>query len=339
MTVNAGIVGYGLAGRVFHAPLLAPAGLRLAAIATSQTEAPARAHPEARLHETPEALFADAGVDLVILATPTPTHGPLAMAALAAGKHVVVDKPFATSAAEADAMIAAAKDAGRMLTCFQNRRWDGDFLTVRKLVEDGTLGEVHDYRAHFDFYKPQPADRWQDRPGPGVGAHFDLGTHLLDQATTLFGTPDWVEGEALTQRPGGGAPDAFHMRLGWGTRRGTLSASYFAPDFSARYVLQGDKGSFRKRHMDAQEAQLKGGIAPGDTRYGVEDPTRHGLLTEPSGRTRRVETTRGDWPAFYRGVRAAIEDGAPPSVDPAEARRTIALIEAVAASPGQRVTL
>ncbi len=344
MTLKAGIVGYGLAGKVFHAPLLPAAGIELAAVASSDPDKVHGDHPGLRVHPTPQALFADDSLDLVILTTPTPTHAALAIEALGAGKRVVIDKPFATSTAEADGIIAAAETAGRIATCFQNRRWDGDFLTLRALIEADRLGPIHAYEAHFEFYKPRPRDRWQERPGPGIGVHFDLGAHLIDQALVLFGQPDWVEGEALIQRPGGQIPDTFFARLAFGTLRATLTGSYFSPDFRSRCVAQGARGGWRKWHMDIQESQLRAGMTPLDDGFGVEPAAHHGTLTTyPQGKLHeeRIATLPGTHQEFYRQLRQAIETGAPPPVTARQARNTIRVIEALVKSgeTGTRVAL
>ena len=258
MAVKAGIVGYGLAGKVFHAPLLPAAGIELHAVASSKPDAVAADHPDAVVYATPEEMFADPQINLVILASPTPTHTPLSIKALEAGKHVIVDKPFAATVADADAMISAAETAGKILTCFQNRRWDSDFLTLRKLIDEGALGAVQSFQSHFEFFKGEMQDRWQEKPAPGVGVQFDLGAHQVDQALQLFGRPQWVEGEAIVQRAGGAVADRFHLRLGYaGALRVQIYCSYVSPDFRTKYVVQGDQGAYRKYHMDIQEPQLR----------------------------------------------------------------------------------
>ena len=345
MTVKAGIVGYGLAGRVFHAPLLPAAGIDLYAVASSRPDAVNADHPEAIVYATPEELFADPEVDLVILASPTPTHTPLAIKALEAGKHVIVDKPFAATVADADAMIAAAEKAGRILTCFQNRRWDSDFLTVRKLMDEGALGEVHSFQSHFEFFKGETVDRWQEKAAPGVGVQFDLGAHQVDQALVLFGRPKWVEGEAVIQRPQGEVADTFFLRMGYdGPLRVQIYCSYVSPDFRTKYVVQGDQGAYRKYHMDIQEPQLREGMTPLDAGFGVEPKERHGVLTRV--RNGKVfneicPTERGTQQEIYVQLRKAIEDGGDPPVLPSEARMTIEVIEAGVRSgeTGQRVIL
>ena len=341
MALKAGLAGFGLAGRVFHAPLLPAAGIELAAVASSRAGEIATHHPEAAVYATPEEMFADARLDLVIIATPTPTHADLAKAALAAGKHVIVDKPFAPTAEEAAEMFAAAEAAGRILTCFQNRRWDGEFLTLKQLMAEGTLGDIHEFQSNFSFYKPEAdAARWQDQALPGVGVHYDLGTHVIDQAVALFGRPDWVEGEARVTRPGGAVPDKFFCRLGFGGMRAVLSGSYYEPDFRSKYLVHGGKGSYRKWHMDIQESQLRDGMMPGDEGFGVETQDRWGEVTS-GGETRRQTTVTGCHHQIYVDLVRAIETGSAPAVKPEEVITTLQIIEAMVISgeTGQRVAL
>lgn len=341
MAIKAGLAGFGLAGRVFHAPLLEVAGITLASVASSRTEEIKAAHPQARVVATPEALFADPELDLIILATPTPTHVALAKAALAAGKHVIVDKPFAPTAAEAREMFAAAEAAGKVLTCFQNRRWDGEFLTLKALISNGTLGDIHQFQSNFSFFKPDASpDKWQAQALPGVGVHYDLGTHVIDQAVALFGRPDWVEGEALVQRPGGVVPDYFLCRLGYGDMRCLLTGGYFEPDFRSKYVVQGSGGAYRKWHMDVQEGQLRQGLAPGDVGFGEETQDRWGDLTT-GGQTRKQPTATGCHHQVYVDLVRAIETGSAPVVKPDEVVTTLEIIEAMVLSgqEGRRVVL
>jgi len=345
-----GLVGYGLGGRVFHAPLYAAAGVELVAVASSDADKVHADFPGVTVHPTPQALFADERVELVDLASPSPTHGPLMLEALAAGRHVLSDKPFTVSVAEADQVIAAAKRGGRTVACYQNRRRDADFLTLKKLIADGTLGDITRYEARFDRWAPVVKDRWQERHGPGVGIHFDLGAHLIDQALALFGLPDWVSGDLQRLRPDSdpehGIFDAFHARMGLGEVRIDLGATLSAPDDRLRYLVQGTRGGWRKEHLDPQEDQLRfEGIGPTDERYGYESPERHGTLTgfDESGAqvTCRVPSERGDWASFYTELAASIRDGSPPPVTAHQARDTIRVIEAIVESSriGARVNL
>ena len=339
MALRAGLAGFGLAGRVFHAPLLPAANITLGAVASSRSEEIKAAHPEAAVYGSPEEMFADPSLDLIIIATPTPTHAELAKMALAAGKHVIVDKPFAPTAVEAREMFAAAEAAGKILTCFQNRRWDGEFLTLKQLIAEDKLGAIHQFQSNFSFFKPDAnPDKWQDQALPGVGVHYDLGTHVIDQAVALFGRPDWVEGEALVQRQGGAVPDYFLCRLGYGDMRCLLTGGYFEPDFRSKYMVQGAKGAYRKWHMDVQEGQLRQGLMPGDAGFGKETQDRWGDLTT-GGETRKQPTVTGCHHQIYVDLAQAIETGTAPAVKPAEVITTLEIIEAMVVSgqEGRRI--
>lgn len=344
MAVRVGLIGYGLAGSVFHAPLFPAAGLELTAVVSSRVEQIKADYPDAKIYAAPSDLFADEDIDLVVIAAPSDQHAPLLMAALAAGKHVVSDKPFTATVAEADAVIAASENANRIASCFQNRRWDSDFLTLCKLVAEGRLGEITSYRAHFEFYRPNVTEAWRDYAAPARGIHYDLGAHLIDQALVLFGTPDWVSADITVQRPGGRVEDGFHIRMGKGKKRIDLFSTYLAPDFSTRYAVHGSQGSFVKRHMDVQEAQLRSGMTPLDEGYGVE-PEDHWAevtsLVDGAPVSRREPSVRGAHHLYYRGIREAIEQGTRPPVLAEEARETIRVIEAAKRSSdeGRRITL
>ena len=317
MTIRVALLGRGMAGTVFHAPLIrAVPALELAAIAGSADAEAAIAAPD---------------VDLVVVATPNLTHFPLAAAALEAGKHVVVDKPFAISLAEADALIALAAAKRRMLTVFHNRRWDGDFLTVRHLVGSGALGKIRLFEAHWDRFRPVPRPGWREEQAAGAGLLWDLGPHLIDQALVLFGRPDHVSGEVATQREGARADDYFDLTLRYGTMRARLSASTLVAEPRPRFAIHGDAASFVKYGLDPQETALKDGAAPLDPGFGRVGPGQDGILTRAGGGREPVATLPGRYAAFYEAVAAAIRDGAPPPVDPLDAREGIRIVAAVRA--------
>jgi len=279
----------------------------------------------------PAGLIADPDIDLIVVSTPNHSHYPLAKAALEAGKHVVIDKPFAVTLGEADALIALAKANERMLTVFHNRRWDGDFLTVRKLLASGRLGEVMRYEAHWDRFRPAIKPGWKEEAGPGTGVLGDLGPHLIDQALLLFGRPDVVAGDLEMQRAQTAVEDYFAINLRYGKKRVILTSSLLAAAPRPRFGLYGTEGSFVKYGLDPQEPQTVAGMSPGDPAFGVEDPRWHGTLTLADGTTERIPTERGHYLAFYDAVAAAILDGAAAPVDPADARAGLAIIERVRA--------
>lgn len=328
-TVNVALVGYGYVGKTFHAPLIAATpGLRLGVVVSSDPAKVAADHPEARVVPDLEAALADPAIELVVIATPNALHAPQALAALAAGKHVVVDKPFAVTAAEAREMADAAARAGRLLSVFHNRRWDSDFLTLSQLIAEGALGEIVQYESHFDRFRPVVRDRWRERAGPGAGAWMDLGPHLLDQALVLFGEPLAIAADIAIQRPGAGADDYFHVTLRYPTLRVILHGSLLTAANDLRLAVHGTGGSFVKQGLDPQEAQLLAGMIPGAPGWGRD--SRHGILTTVRDGAQihaEVDPEPADYRLFYAGVRQAIVADAPSPVPVEQALRVMTLLE------------
>jgi scyllo-inositol 2-dehydrogenase (NADP+) len=312
--IRVGLAGYGLAGSVFHAPLIrACERMELSAVLTSR-DAPERV-------ETVEALLERS--DLVVVATPNATHAGIARAALNAGKHVVIDKPFALGPEEAGALIALAAERGRLLTVFQNRRWDSDFLTVQKLLP--RLGEIMLFEAHWDRFRPAIKPGWRETPEAGAGVLNDLGSHLIDQALLLFGMPDAIGADVLAQRPGAQVDDYFDLALHYAERRVCLRCSTLVANPRPRFAVHGTGGSYVKHGLDPQEAQLKAGMDPRAPDFGINQ--RDGTLALPDGSAETVPTERGDYRAFYEAVADALIDGAPVPVDPAGPRDGLLLID------------
>ncbi|KAF1694585.1 oxidoreductase [Pseudoxanthomonas koreensis] len=338
-TLDVALLGFGLSGRVFHAPLIAATpGLRLHTVVSSDPARVAAAHPLARVLADPDAAFADPDIDLVVVATPNDTHAPLALAALAAGKHVVVDKPFALDLAEAQAMIEAAHRADRRLSVFHNRRWDADFLALRGLLDRGTLGAVAELHSHFDRFRPQVPDRWRDRAGPGSGLWYDLGPHLVDQALQLFGPPLAVSADLALQREGAQAVDYFHVQLRYARLRVLLHAGALVPGHDLRFAVHGNGGSWIKHGLDPQEDALRGGAIPGGAGWG-HDP-RPGTLLRVGVDGSVVEADSpappGDYLAYYAGIRDAIALDAPLPVSAGDALLVMEVIEAGLRSNAER---
>lgn len=340
MGVRAGILGYGLAGRLLHSPLIADAGIEVAAIATKRIDEANSDFPDAIVEALPEAVIARDDLDLIVVATPSFLHAPHARDALESGKHVVIEKPFATSSAEALALVKLAAAKKRLLCCFQNRRWDADFLTVRKLLAEGLLGDISLYQMRWDRYRPARREDWRDGEVPGAGAVFDLGSHLIDQALALFGTPDWLQADLARQRENQFADDCFEIRMGKGEMRISLGSSTLAADGARFMRLLGKNGAFYKAGLDPQEPKLRAREKP-SADFGVEDEAAWGRITTPDGAVRAYASEAGDWRSFYRAVRASIETGAPAPVPSQESARLIGVIEAVfeSAKTGQRVEL
>ncbi|KAF1723212.1 oxidoreductase [Pseudoxanthomonas wuyuanensis] len=328
-TLQVALIGYGFVGKVFHAPLIAHTeGLNLHTVVSRQPDVVAAAFPQVRIVAEADAAFADPAVDLVVIAAPNSAHAPLAEAALRHGKHVVVDKPFTVTLAEAQSVLAHAERSGRVLSVFQNRRWDADFLTVRKLIASGRLGEVAEFHSHFDRFRPRVADRWRERDEPGGGLWFDLGPHLLDQALQLFGMPQAIFADLAQQRAAAKTVDYFNVLLRYPRRRVVLHAGSLVPASGLRFAVHGTRGSYLKHGLDGQEDRLRAGGMPGEPGWGTD--TQPGQLTVDEGgtlRTGSVASVPGDYREYYRGMRAAIMDGRPPPVTPQEALEVMGLIE------------
>ena len=330
--LNVCLVGYGLAGRVFHAPTIsATAGLRLHSIVQRSGDDAARDWPEARLLRSIDEALGDPAVDLVVIATPNPSHAPLAAAALDAGRHVVIDKPLATSGSEGEALLALATRRQRLLSVFHNRRWDGDFLTVRDLIESGTLGRIVAFESYFDRWRPQVRDAWRERDEPGSGILFDLGAHLIDAALRLFGMPDAVRSRIMRERDGALTDDAFDLDLDCAGVRVRLGASMLAATPRPRFVLRGTRGSYVKYGLDPQEAALRDGDFYRSARWGSELESAWGELrvadADGTIRARALPTRHGDYRGYYADVASAIRTGASPEVTAAQGLDVIRIIE------------
>jgi len=338
--ITVGLLGYGTAGSIFHAPVIqAVPSLKIAAVMTSRIAEVARDLPDAHAVATPAEIFTDPAIELVVVATPNPTHTDLARAALEAGKHVVIDKPMTTTSAEADELIALADARGRVLSVYHNRRWDNDFRTVAALVEAGRLGRVYAYEAHYDRFRPAIKPGWRERPQPGSGLLFDLGSHLIDQALTLFGLPQTLTADVFAQRPHTRVDDYFHIVLGYGERRAIVHAATLVREPGPHFALHGDGGSFLKYGMDGQEAALKAGCPVGTPGWGQDDPAAYGTLVNADGERETIETLPGDYAAYYRGIAAAIAGEGPVPVTAESARNVIATIEFAQRSAAERRTI
>jgi scyllo-inositol 2-dehydrogenase (NADP+) len=342
MPVNVGLVGFGYAARVLHRPLILACGMHIAGVVSRHPGTVHAILPSTPVFPDVESLLKLPGLDIVVVATPNDLHEPQAMAALAAGKVVVVDKPVAPSTDAADRLIQAANRGGTVLSVFHNRRWDGDFLTVRRLIDSDALGAVHTYEAHWNRYRPEVLDRWREQAAHGGGLLNDLGTHLIDQALLLFGTPEWLQADVFCQRANASVDDAFELRMGIGRLRIILSASCLSADPGSRFRIHGELGSYCKSGLDVQEEQLKGGLSPHDPAFGREPDSQRGFLAlGNSAAPNEVPSERGNWLDFYRRLRACVESGAPPPVQAAEAREGLRIIEAARQSSesGQRIQL
>jgi predicted dehydrogenase len=333
------LLGYGLAGAVFHAPFIAATeGLELAAIVTSNAERRARAgreHPQAELLDSPTAVWDRAPeLELVVVATPNRAHAELARAAIDSDLAVVVDKPLTPQAEQARQLVRDARARGVFLSVFQNRRWDGDFLTVRRLLREGALGNVVRFESRFDRWRPQPKGGWRESgdPAEGGGLLLDLGSHLVDQALQLFGPARLVYAELDRRRAGVEADDDAFVAIAHESGvRSHLGMTALAGQPAPRFRVLGDRAAYVKHGVDPQEEQLLAGMRPGDAGFGEEAETRWGKLGA-GDQTRRVPTERGDYGRFYEGVAAALRGDAPPPLDPEDAVAALTVLDAARAS-------
>lgn len=334
--IRVALIGYGLAGSAFHAPLIASTkSLRLDVIVTrdpTRRLAATREHPTARIVDAADALWDRAGdLDLVVIATPNRTHVSLARAALEAGLSVVVDKPFAPTADEGRTLVDEARRRQLMLTVYQNRRWDGDFLTVRRLVADGALGAVFRFESRFERWRPTPKGGWREQPDPAEagGILYDLGSHLIDQAMLLLGPVEMVYAELDRRRATVAVEDDVFVALTHRSgARSHLVMSALAAQPGPRFHVLGTKSAYLKFGLDVQEDALRRGERPDRPEWGVEPRGRWGSLG--AGDDLRPEPTEpGAYQAFYAGVADSLRAGAPPPVDPADA---VSVLEVIAAA-------
>jgi scyllo-inositol 2-dehydrogenase (NADP+) len=347
--IRVGVVGFGLAGRIFHTAVIrAVEGLELAGIVQRSGTAAEKAYPGVTIFRSVEELLSDSTIRLVVVATPNASHYPIARQCLLADRDVVIDKPFALSSTEAAELIHLARERHRLLSVYQNRRWDGDFRTVRTLLGSGRLGRLVLFESHFDRYRPQAnIGAWRENGEAGGGILLDLGAHLVDQALVLFGPPQAVWADVRTERDGARIDDAFDIRLFYAAARGLegvvpdlpevspaltvwLRATCIARDPGPRFTLNGTRGTFRKFGLDPQEDRLRAGDVFASVPWGADPEDLWGTLTEDvDGKpiSSRVPTEHGDYRGYYANVRDALLGTAMLEVKPAEAWRTMRILE------------
>jgi scyllo-inositol 2-dehydrogenase (NADP+) len=331
--IRVGLIGFGFAGRVFQSNVIAAVeGLELAAIVQRSGSSAATAFPHARIVPSVEALLEDASIQLIVVATPNATHLPIARQCLLANRDVVIDKPFVLSSGEAAELIQLARERHRLLSVYQNRRWDGDFLTVRKLLEGDQLGRLVKFESHYDRYRLAPRlHAWREDGSPGGGVLFDLGAHLVDQALVLFGVPHSVWASVRVEREGARSDDAFDLYPHYPTGLGVwLRATCLARAPGARFTLNGTLGTFRKFGIDPQEAHLLAGDIFSSKPWGLENPEQWGTLTIDEGGepvSTRIPTEPGDYRGYYINLRDAMHGNAALEVTPLQAWRTMRILE------------
>ena len=343
MTINVGLIGYGYSATVFHAPLISKVNdLHLKVVVSSQDAKVRNDYPNVEVLPDINSILEHKEIDVVIITSPNTTHYEYAKKAILAGKHVVVEKPFTVTSIEASELIALAQNKGILLTVFHNRRWDNDFLTIRELLKTDLLGSLSTYEAHYDRFRPNVRDRWREKNIPGSGMLYDLGSHLIDQALTLFGMPKTVWADLRAEREGAEAIDYFHIVLGYKDFKVILHSGSIVREAGPRFMLHGNQGSFIKYGLDSQEEQLKRGILPGSPEWGKDHLEEYGrLTTEIGGVTIRgtIETLPGRYEEFYESLAKTIKLGTVFPVQAEEARDTIRIIEYAIKSHQEQQTI
>ncbi len=337
--IRVGLIGFGFVSKTFHVPLLkATDGYKITAVSSSRPADVVAVLPDVDVVPDPRALATHPDVDLVVIASPNETHAPLAELSMRAGRNVVVDKPFTVTVEEARHLAAVAAENGVLLSVFQNRRWDSDFLTVEDVIRRGLVGTVVLFESRIDRFRPDVRDRWREIPGPGAGLLYDLGPHLIDQTLLLFGIPESVQATLAKQRRGARTDDFFQLVLRYGEMIATLEAGSLVSGGSARFSVHGDRASVVKQKPDVQEDQLRAGVLPGSPDWGL-DPDDAALYDGATGDTRALKAARGDQRGYYMALREALYGRASNPITPEQGSTVMAIIEAALRSEeeGRRV--
>ena len=331
--ITVGIIGFGLSGRYLQAPFfLTNPNFKLKTIVSVHQNATA-VYPSVQTERTFESLLNDVEIGLISVCSPNETHFDYVQRALLADKHVLVEKPFVATAEQAETLIALARTQGKHLFVFQNRRFDSDFLTLRRVIENNLLGDILSFDVHFNRYKPLPnPKKWKEIAAPSTGILYDLGAHIIDQTIALFGVPQKISGETFIQRPHSEIDDAFDIRLDYGKIKVTLKSSLMVREDTPRYIVQGMRGSFVKHGIDVQEDHLKAGIFPKDNNFGVEPENQSGLLNaELNGIAfrGRVTTLPGNWHLLFQNIYDVITHNATPFLNLKDVVEQIRIMEKV----------
>lgn len=328
--VRVGLIGFGMAGQAFHAPVIRGVeGMELACILERRGTRAQEKYPDIRVARTLDELLADKQIQLCVIATPNDSHFELARACLLADRDVVVDKPFAPTLRESEELVRLGAQRGRLITVYQDRRWDGDFGTITKIVQSGRLGTIVEYECRYDRFRPEPKpNAWREKADqPGAGVLFDLGPHVIDQALVLFGEPKSITASAFCERVTSQVDDSFDVCLEYPHLRAMGRARIIAYAPGPHFLIHGTNGSFVKYGMDPQEARLRSDDYPQGTDWGadwgVELEELWGTLSLVGEPAVKVKTDRGDYRGFYANVRDAIEKKAPLDVTPDQALRTM----------------
>jgi predicted dehydrogenase len=321
------LVGYGYAGKTFHAPLIrSVTGLELTIVGSSKRDAVLADHPDVTVVPNTQEVATHPQVDLLVIASPNESHYPLASAALHAGKHVVVDKPFTVKVEDARSLVQLAEERSRLLSVFHNRRWDSEVLAAKAILESGVLGEISHFETHIDRFRPQVRQRWREEAGPGAGLWFDLGPHLIDQVLQLFGLPQTVNASFAVLRKGGETDDWAHVQLNYKTLRVILHTSLLVSGGVTRSVLHGTLGSWAKFGADVQEKQLVAGVRPGSPGFG-NDPDPGILYEGATGKQTKIPAPAANQSEYYVGIREALWGRQPNPVPPEQASAVMSILD------------
>ncbi|MEX0646636.1 MAG: oxidoreductase [Balneolaceae bacterium] len=342
-SIQTGLVGYGKSARIFHAPLIEAAeGISFRSAVQRHSDSVLDQYPEVRVYRDLKSLLKEDLTELVIITTPNYLHYQQAFEALSAGKHVVVEKPFTPEYKQAEKLIALAERQKGTLTVYHNRRWDGDFLTLKKILKDKSVGQPVEFESTFNrFRNVLRKDAWKEKDLPGSGILYDLGSHLIDQVLQLFGTPHSLYADIRTQR-GGVADDFFEIDLHYDNFKAKLKAGMLVADETPRFILRGTKGSYVKYGMDPQEDALASGGDPLQAGWGEEEKTQWGTLRsmqEEEIKTEKIKTLPGSYLSFYNNLADAILNNKPHAVKAEEAAQVIKLIELAKESSRQKKVL
>ena len=337
--INAALCSYGMSGVIFHGPLLkAHPGFTITKILERSKNESEGKHPGTTIVRSYDAILEDPKVELVVVNTPDHLHHEMAVKAIRAGKHVVVEKPFALKTEHADELISLAKEMGVLLTVFQNRRWDGDFLSVKEIIQKGKLGRLVDFESHFDRYRTEIRESWKDR-STGTGTLYNLGSHLVDQALSLFGMPEHLYCDSRMLRDGALTDDSYDLSLHYPAFKCMVRSSYLVREPGPRFTLHGTTGSYLKWGVDPQEAEMKAGKIPGIEGWGEEPDSQWGTMNAMEDgvfRVKKYPTRTGNYLSFYENLYEAIRENKPLAVLPEEARDVIRIIEAAYESSKDR---
>jgi len=325
--IKTAVIGYGFSAKTFHIPFISSLlEFELTAISSSQVDAVTTDWPNAKHYLSADDLLKNSDAELVIITAPNDVHFSLAKTALEQNKHVIIEKPFVTNVADGEELIALAAEKGLILSVYNNRRWDGDYLTVKKLIQDGRLGEVKSFESHFDRFRPEVRQRWREQSTTGGGILFDLGPHLIDQTLQLFGVPDAITAQCLIMREGSTNIDYFNLVLHYSDKVATLHSDLYSAGPNKRFSVKGDQGSYEKQGLDPQEDRLKAGVLPTEPCWADESVEQYGRLYSADS-VEAVATQRGGYQHYFLTMADAIRSNSDAPVNAEDALWSIKLIE------------